>query len=238
MDIAIEKAVGVWNRYLANFPEKRIDKAFLTNNVDIVKAVVGAIVPDLMEKSLCLEDELQEAETYIATLTSAKFAEFCEIAAFIPVTATALDTYADLERVNMAMLNLDLNFQFIINDPPKEHVIAKLDMSGNVPEDVEEVPEECVVVTAETGDYIVRVGERMVRPLWLVAAKLPSGAVSPIIVMHQMYAQMNTDKLVVTDTLEENVMFKKLEAKMSPDKSAVDALFDELGIVEGSDNGR
>ena len=237
MDLAIEKAVGVWNKYLSNYPEKRIDRNFLSNNVDLVRAVAGAVVPDIMENSLRLEDEIREAESYIDALTSAKLEEFCELAGLITVTSTALDTYADLERVNNAMLDLNLNFQFIINDPPKEHIVAKLDLRGNVPEDTDEVDEECIVVTAETGEYIVRVSERMARPLWLVTARLPSGAVSPMIVMHNVYAQANTAKFTVTESLEENAMFQKLAQKNAPEKSAVDALFDELGIVEGDDNG-
>lgn len=238
MDIAIEKAVGVWNKYLSNYPDKRIDKNFLSNNVDLVRAVAGAIVPDLMEKSLRLEDAVSEADMYIDSLMAKKLSEFCELAGFITITATALDTYADLERVNNTMIDLDLNFQFIIKDPPKEHIVARLDLNGNVPEDHEDIDEECVVVVAESGDFIVRISERMERPLWLITARLPSGAVSPMIVMHSAYAEAHTEKFVVTDTLEENALFEKCANKKSPEKSAVDALFDELGIVEGDDNGR
>lgn len=228
-----EKAMSAWNKYLETYPESRVTKDFLKNNEGIVGSLIEAVMPDVIENTVAMEHEIDDMGQYIEALLTEKLREFAELASLLPVTASQLDSYGDLEDTNEQIDNIGSPFQFVALAVRKEDIVVDLsnlsaaDEVGDAQDDL-----DLVIVRTATGDVAVRSETSLPEPLWLVTAKMPSGTVSPILITHADFVTHSNANIQIMP-LHDNDLFKFKRKNVALNKSPTDALLEELGFCVG-----
>lgn len=251
MEPAVKKAIGAWNKYVEDFPESRINKAFLSNNEEVVSRIVDAVVPDVMDKLMRAEDKIEEDEDFINALMSSNAMLILESAAFFKVTASEIDTYEELDDVNEKAHNMAVPLQYFVYDVKDEDVLLDLTNLGDAEYEAEiekanESDEDVIVISTPTRDVLVRAGTSLPKPLWLVSTTLPSGRLQAVVLPHNQFTEMANEHVVRTPLGDSILMQAKAtpvrgqsqQEQQEPEQTneddssiVVDKLFDELGFT-------
>jgi len=172
MEKAMSSALGIWNKFLEKYPEKMLTKSFLANNLKLVRRILESVVPDVMKKTIELEDHLGELIQAYDISHKKHLQEIIALASVIPVTASMIETVEQLDDVADKLLDYgilvhstdDLKYQ------PK-------DGGDPVPLSNQEFEAENL---------------KLVNPMWLICAIMPNDTLSPHLIDHNQYCSFGS----------------------------------------------
>ena len=116
MDAVIKSALSTWDNFLEKYPDNFVNKTFLQRNISLVRKLIEVVVPNVMRKSIELEDELEMLSGSYDALNAKRIQETVSLAGLIKITVSCIHNMEELQEVLIKFENYGFSFQLQDNN--------------------------------------------------------------------------------------------------------------------------
>lgn len=97
MDKAVSAALKSWDEYVSKYPGQTVDKSLLVNNVALIRRLLEAVVPNVLQDNVILEDSYHSVLESYSIQTMKHLQDLIAVSGSIKVTTSVIETVGDLD---------------------------------------------------------------------------------------------------------------------------------------------